>query len=123
MVKSATILIVEDELLLAECYQRWLASGAYDSQVVTDAQSALDALDEQRPDAILLDMLLHGANGMQLLNILQSHADLARIPVVLCSNALSKELPELANYGVKIVLDKTMLTRGKLLAAVGEALA
>jgi len=122
MVKSATILIVEDDLLLAECYERWLQAGGYRTIIATNAQTALDVLDEQLPSVILLDMLLHGANGMQLLNTIQSHADLAKIPVVVCSNALPKHLPELAPYGVRIVLDKTVLTREKLVAAVREAL-
>lgn len=122
MVKSATILIIEDDILLAECYQRWLAASGYHVYAVTDAQAALDAIDDNRPDCILLDMLLHGANGVQLLNIMQSHADMARIPVVVCSNALPKQLPDLTHYGVKSVLDKTVLTRPKLAAAVGEAL-
>lgn len=122
MVKSATILIVEDDLLLADCYQKWLATGGYVTQVATDAQAALDAIDLQLPSAILLDMLLHGANGMQLLHTLQSHADLAHIPVVVCSNALPRKVPELAHYGVKVVLDKTDLTREKLVTAVSRSL-
>ena len=122
MVKTATILIIEDDLLLADCYERWLEAGDYVVRVVTDAQAALDALDNELPSAVLLDMLLHGANGMQVLHTLQSHADLARLPVVVCSNALPKQLPDLTLYGVTVVLDKTVLTRQKLVAAVGEAL-
>lgn len=118
-----TILIIEDDLLLADCYKRWLLADGYTSVHATDAQYALDVLDEQSVDVVLLDMLLPGANGMQLLHVLQSHADFAEIPVVLCSNALPQNTPDFSAYGVKSVLDKATLTRSKLAAAILEAIA
>jgi CheY-like chemotaxis protein len=118
----ATVLIVEDELLLADCYARWLHVEGHNAHHVTDAQSVLDALDEQVVDVVLLDMLLPGVNGMQVLNMLQSHADLAGLPVVLCSNALPQKIPDFSAYGVKAVLDKAVLTREKLGIAIAEAL-
>jgi CheY-like chemotaxis protein len=117
-----TILIIEDELLLAECYTRWLAAESYTVYHATGAQAALDVLDEQSVHVVLLDMLLPGANGMQVLNTLQSHADLAGIPVIICSNALPQKHPDFSAYGVKAVLDKSVLTREKLRIAVAEAL-
>jgi len=118
----ATILLIEDDVLLADCYVRWLASAGHKIQHVPDAQSAINAADEHRPDLILLDMLLPGANGMQVLHILQSHADLATIPVVVCSNALPDPAPNLSAYGVKNVVNKTTLTRPVLCAAIAGAI-
>jgi len=119
----ATVLIVEDELLLADCYARWLRAEGHTTYHVTDAQQALDMLDEQQVNVVLLDMLLSGANGMQVLNTLQSHVDLSGLPVVLCSNALPQQLPDFSAYGVKAVLDKSVLTREKLGIAIAGALA
>lgn len=118
----ATILIVEDELLLAECYMRWLAHAGHKTVHVRDAQAALDALDDELPDVLLLDMLLPGANGIQLLHTLQSHTDFAHIPVIICSNALPERTPDFSAYGVKAVIDKTTLTREHLAAAVAGVL-
>ena len=118
----ATVLIVEDDVLLAECYTRWLHTEGHESLHVTDAQRGLDALDESVVDVVLLDMLLHGANGLQMLHMLQSHADLESVPVVICSNALPQKKPDFSAYGVKAVLDKSVLTRDKLGNAIAGAL-
>ena len=117
----ATILIVEDDILLAECYQRWLAHTGHHTVHVRDAQAALDAIDDARPNVVLLDMLLPGANGMQLLNMLQSHVDLVGLPVVICSNVVPAQA-DFSVYGVTTVLDKTTVTRQSLSAAIGSAL-
>lgn len=118
----ATVLIVEDEILLADCYQKWLQAEGHRTLHATDAQQALDMLDEDSVDVVLLDMLLPGANGVQVLHAIQSHADLADVRIIVCSNALPQKLPDLSAYGVKAVLDKTVLTRDRLGNAVVEAL-
>jgi CheY-like chemotaxis protein len=122
MVKTTTILLVEDDALLADCYRRWLTGGGYKIQHASDAQTALDILDEHPPQVILLDLLLPGANGIQFLHMLRSHADLAHIPIIMCSNALPDSLPDMLPYGVRGTLDKATLTRERLCAAIAEVL-
>jgi CheY-like chemotaxis protein len=117
-----TILLIEDDILLADCYTRWLAAGGHTVRYVGGAQAALDALDAALADAIILDILLHGANGLQFLHILRSHADFAGIPVIVCSSALSANAPDLKQYGVRAVLDKPTLNRQALCQAVAEVL-
>ena len=118
----ATVLLVEDESLLAGCLERWLHADAHTVVIASDAQGAIDALDMVRPDVIVLDILLPGANGIQVLHTLCSHADLASIPVIICSSVVTKYTPNLAAYGVKKVIDKTTLSRKNLCAVVGEVL-
>lgn len=115
------ILIVEDDRWLAECYQQWLQRVGFETSWCTDAQSALDAADEHAPDAVLLDLLLPGANGIQLLQELRTHADLLRIPVIVCSSALPEPLPNFSVYNVVQILDKSALTPRKLQVAVKKA--
>src|SRR5882724_7106942 len=114
----ATILIVEDDLLLADCYMQWLSTTRHKTQHVTDAQSAIDAIDDASPDVILLDMLLPGASGVQVLHTLRSHADLSHIPILLCSSAVPSDTKNLTEYGVRAVLNKSSLTRRSLCTAV-----
>lgn len=118
----ATILLVEDEPMLADCYARWLRAAGHVVHHVPDGYAAVDALDSLQPQAIVLDLLLPGANGLQLLQTMQSYPDLQHIPVVICSNALPQTVPDMAPYGVKKVLEKTTLTRPRLCIAVAEVL-
>lgn len=113
------VLIVEDDALLAEHYRRVLLRYGYRSKHVRSAEAAIDAIDKYAPDVLLVDMLLTGTNVMSLLNELQSHDDLARIPVILASNLASTlTLKDLEPYGVKSILDKSSMQPLDIVACV-----
>lgn len=118
----ATILLVEDDTLTAQCYKTWLSAAQHKIQHVPDVKTALEAIDADAPDVILLDMLLSGASGVQLLHVLQSYADLNHVPVIICSNALPKDMANLRAYGVRKALNKATLTRMQLVGAVEAVL-
>ena len=118
----ATILLVEDDTLTAQCYKTWLSASEHKIQHVPDVESAVETVDAHAPDVILLDMLLSGASGVQLLHVLQSYADLKHVPVIICSNALPKDTANLQAYGVRSVLNKATLTRAQLVNAVEAVL-
>lgn len=118
----ATILLVEDDPLTAACYHTWLGVSQHKLQHVTDVQAAIDAIDESLPDVILLDILLPGATGVQLLHVLQSHGDLRSLPVIICSNTQPADSVDLRAYGVRAVLSKETLTRQRLLQALESVL-
>src|SRR5689334_22989639 len=105
----AHVLLVEDDIWIADCYQLWLTRDGHTVTHSRDAQEALDAADESIPEVIVLDLFLPFSNGIQLLHTLRSHADLATIPVILCSSALPEHMPAMAAYGVRRVLDKATL--------------
>jgi CheY-like chemotaxis protein len=117
------IVIVEDNIWLGQSYARTLEADGYDVAVVKDAASAIDAIDETEPDAILLDILLAQTTGIALLHELQSHHDLSRIPVVVISSlAPDISLKQLAAYGVRSILDKATVTPASLSGDLRRAL-
>ncbi|HSE61028.1 MAG TPA: response regulator [Candidatus Saccharimonadales bacterium] len=118
----ASILIIEDDPWLADCYRVWLAAAGYAVRTVGDAQAALDALDAVRPDVILLDMFLPHANGVQVLHTLQSYEDWADIPVLLCSSSFPDNMPDLTAYGVRRVVAKSDLSPSRLQDELKEVL-
>jgi twitching motility two-component system response regulator PilH len=118
----ATILIVEDDTLTADCYHTWLSVSPHKIQHVANVMAAVEAVDKTPPDVILLDMLLPGATGVQLLHVLQSHADLQNIPVIICSNTQPELTADLQAYGVCAVLNKAALTRQELIKTVESVL-
>lgn len=118
----ARILLVEDDSWMADCYRLWLSADDHAVSHAADAQAALDHIDDSRPDLIVLDLFLPTANGVQLLQTLQSHSDLADIPIILASSALPEAMPDLSAYGVRAVLDKTTLKPSQLRQAAHEAL-
>lgn len=117
------IVIVEDDQWTASQYQRVLAREGHHASVAPHALAAIDLIDDVKPDIIFLDMLLSGSTGMALLNELQSHADLATIPVVSITNVADRlRAADLERYGVKALLDKSTMHPDDLLAAVRKVL-
>jgi DNA-binding response OmpR family regulator len=123
MTKTSFVLIVEDDQWLAEQHQRLLQAAGIRSDHVAHALAAIDMIDTQKPDALLLDVLLAGPNAFTLLHELKSHSDLADIPVILCTNSADQLIPEdLAAYGVRQILDKATMMPGDVVAAIRKVL-
>ena len=117
------VLIVEDDEWLAEQHVRTLTGAGFETEVAAHALVAMDMIDSCRPDGIVLDVMLAGPNAFTLLHELQSHTDLASIPVVLCTNSADSLADEdVAGYGIVRVLDKATMLSDDLVAAVRKAL-
>ena len=102
------LLIVEDDKNWADILCRYAAAVGADTRVVVSGGQAMEMIDDWRPDAIVLDMLLAGETAVALLNELRSHADLAKLPVVVCSN-VDVNLEDLRPFGVRTLLDKASM--------------
>jgi two-component system, OmpR family, response regulator MtrA len=63
---TARVLVVDDDPALAEMLTIVLHSAGFDTQVVERGDLVLDALNQFRPDVILLDVMLPGYDGMQV---------------------------------------------------------
>lgn len=119
----SSILLIEDEPWLGELYVQ-LLSAEHEVAWLRDGYDAMEAIDRQRPDAIVLDVLLPWANGFQLLHELASYGDTARIPVILFSAALPDNLSDdtLKAYGVVATLDKTAVKPSQVLKTINGVL-
>lgn len=117
------VLIVEDDEWLAGQYERLLLKSGYDCVISPHAPAAIIAIDDYKPDVIILDVLLTGGTAFALLNELQSYDDTSKIPVILSTNLADQLDPsKLESYGVKKILDKTTMQPDDIVTAVKGAL-
>lgn len=120
---TATVLIVEDDDWLAEQYARLLIGADYKVVIAPHALAAIRMIDNISPDVIVLDVLLTGSTAFALLHELQSYGDTGDIPIILCTNLASDlSMENLAPYGVKSILDKTLMVPDDLTAALRNIL-
>ena len=118
------VLVIDDDTWMNDIYTRSLERAGYAVSVATNAIEGMDSIDNTKPDAIVLDLFLPGPNGVVLLHELNSHDDLASIPIVVSSNNASDVPPDsLHAYGVAAVLDKSTMTPEDTVAAVRKVLA
>ena len=117
------IVLVEDNILLGQHFQRTLEKAGYSVMASPHALGAIELIDETKPGAIVLDMLLTGSTALPLLHELQSHDDLAPIPIIMVTSiAADVSLDSMKPYGVTHLLDKTTMHPDDLVTAIRSAM-
>ncbi|MGD9852284.1 MAG: PleD family two-component system response regulator [Nitrospirales bacterium] len=81
--KVKTILIADDEEDLRLLVQVTLENPSYDIITAVDGPSALHAIYSRIPDLLILDWMMPGLNGCQVVDQLRQNPHTARIPVVM----------------------------------------
>src|SRR6185503_5313526 len=83
---GATILIVEDEAIVAELYSISLERAGYRVVVAGDGLAGLEAVSAAKPDFIFLDIRMPKLDGVEVLKRLQAGDATRHVPVVMLSN-------------------------------------
>ncbi len=84
------ILIVEDEEALLKILQL-LLENTYDITVTMNGKQGLEMATSQRPDLILMDIMMPEMDGLEVLRRLKEDPEMARIPVILLTAKVSDE--------------------------------
>ena len=85
----AKILLVEDDLFLSSLLKNRLEKEKFEVLAAHDGDEALKLLRDSKPDLILLDIILPGKSGFEVLEEMQADPQLrdkVKIPVVIISN-------------------------------------
>lgn len=80
---GARVLIVDDDEIMRMLVSRFLAQDGFGADEACDATTALDAIRRRRPDLVLLDVVMPGRDGLDLLEQLRRDSDL---PVILVTS-------------------------------------
>ena len=81
----STVLVVEDTLTQLEIISGCLRKGGFTVISAATGEEALVKISAQRPDAIVLDVVLPGRSGFEICRELKADETTKMIPVVLCS--------------------------------------
>jgi CheY-like chemotaxis protein len=84
MGKHLRVLAIEDDPDLGVLYESFLEAEGHQVDVARTAPEALRKL-ERHPDVVLLDLMLPGMDGYDLMRAMQKRKDLSRIPVIVVS--------------------------------------
>jgi DNA-binding response OmpR family regulator len=85
------VLIVEDDMALFNMYSVELKIKGYDVLNVNDGLQALPKAKDYRPDIVLLDIMLPGMNGLNILTELKSDPQTAETPIIMLTNYGSED--------------------------------
>jgi len=85
------ILIIEDEKTLRFILAQQLEEEGFEVLEAIDGEEGLQKLKENKVDLIILDLLLPGMDGFEVLSIIKKNPELSQIPVIILSNFGEKE--------------------------------
>jgi CheY-like chemotaxis protein len=83
--QQATLLVIDDNADLVALFRRYLAGHQVSVIGITESEQALQLAAELQPALILLDVMMPGLDGWEVLQHLQSTPETGHIPVVVCS--------------------------------------
>ena len=86
------ILVIEDEAKLARCVERGLREEGYSVDVLSDGDSGLHAVKELDYDLVVLDVMLPGRNGFQVLRELRQAGKDTRVLMLTALDGVSERV-------------------------------
>lgn len=105
VVKGGRILVVDDEPMVRDTLGHLLAEEGYIVDVAVDGADALDRVHANRPDVILLDLMMPGMNGRQFLQQLRDDPAYSAVPVLIMTAVHGLEV-NLTTIGASAVVEK-----------------
>ncbi len=82
MVAKQKILIVDDDVNIAELISLYLTKECYDTRMVHDGEEALAVYEQYQPNLILLDLMLPGIDGYQVCREIRTKSN---VPIIMLS--------------------------------------
>ena len=95
-VARGNVLLVDDEAIVLEVIERYLLRDGYGVRVARDGESALALARQERPDLIVLDVMLPGLDGLEVARRLRAES---AVPIIMLS-ARGEETDKLLGLGL-----------------------
>lgn len=120
--ESPKILIVDDEPSTAEMFRLMLDQAGYRVAVAHGTGVAINALRRERPDLLLLDVMMPGVSGLELCRYVRRDPEWAHLPIVLISaKSQPEDIQEGLEAGATVYLTKPV-AKDELLESIRRAL-
>ena len=117
------ILIIEDDKFLRQLIVQKLAKEGYETIEAVDGEQGLKEIQEKNPDLVLLDLILPGIDGFEVLSQMKKNEELAKVPVIILSNLGQQEdVQRGLNLGAVDYLIKAHFTPGEIVKKIRKAL-
>ncbi|WGV99430.1 winged helix-turn-helix domain-containing protein [Vibrio sp. YMD68] len=111
---SFNIILVEDDIELAELIRDFLQNYEFTIEIVSDGITAVDAILTKHPDLVILDVMLPGQSGMEVCRAIRSQY----LGMILMQTALDDDIDQMMglelgadDYIVKKVKPRLLLSR------------
>jgi DNA-binding response OmpR family regulator len=117
-----TIVLVEDDTFLSKMYvEKLTREGGFVVKSVESGQKGLQIIQEEKPELVLLDIILPDINGVQVLKKMRQNPEMNKIPVLMLTNLNEKEyIEEATKHGAAGYLVKAHFTPNEVIEKIKE---
>lgn len=117
------ILIVEDDMVLQKTLGEFLVSEGFETIVASDGEEAIEVLNKEVPDLILLDIILPKKDGYEVVKEVRANERMNNIPIILLTNLGSAQDVEKAlELGATTYLVKADYTLEEVVIKIKDTL-
>ncbi len=117
------ILFVEDEIKFQKTMVDLFRAEGFELVSAYDGESGLRMITEQKPDLVLLDLILPKKNGFEVLKELKGNPQTANIPVIVLTNLEgTQDIEQALSLGAHTYLVKANYSLEDILGKIKEAL-
>jgi PAS domain S-box-containing protein len=119
---DAAILVVDDDMRTLELVQETLRSAGYETQSVQSGARALEVLSSKLVGAVVLDLMMPGMDGFEVIRHIRQESSLRHLPVfVMTAKNLGTEELSLLNAEAQALIQKNGSWHEQLLSEIGQA--
>ena len=118
---SYKVLIIEDELAIARVLDLKLKQSGIDTKVINDGSLALDVLNEEEFDCILLDLILPGADGFTILEFIRQKDQSTKV-IIMTNLGQPEDRARVEKLGINAYYVKSEVSISQLAESVKQVL-
>jgi len=116
-------LVVEDDPDTCKLFAKWLKGAGWQVRTAGNGKEGLEVWDEQRPELVILDLMMPKMDGFEFMESLQQKPEAAgtKVVVVTAKDLTADEIRQL-NGGVERIIHKTRRSGEEILQEIGRHL-
>lgn len=117
--KKKIVIVEDDQMLLKYISAAFRTDGGFDVYTASDGEEGEKVIKEQKPDLVLLDIIMPRKNGFEVLKSLKKDKTTAAIPVIVLTNlGQQKDLDQAKKLGAADYLVKVDMQVGEIVGKV-----
>lgn len=115
------ILIVEDEEILRSLLSDKLREEGFEVIEAIDGETGLEKIKKEKPDLVLLDLVLPGIDGYEVLRRAKEDSETAKVPIMVLSNlGQQEEIKKALDLGARSYLIKSNFSLEEISQKINE---
>ena len=121
--KEKKILIIEDDETIGEMYLERINMEGYETLLINHGQRGEDAIWAEEPHLVVLDLMLPGKNGVEILETVRSWPARQQLPIIiLTAFPMIGNIEKVNSLGIACFYSKAEVTPKKMIAEINKIL-